>query len=81
MLAVPELAGVKLELQLAAVLFFCDRLQLVGLRLPDTPLEDRLTVPVGTAAPWGDVSATVTVQFAAWFTTTGVEHETDVTVE
>ena len=39
------------------------------------------TVPLGVVAPDELVSVTVTVQFEAWLTTTGVVQVTDVMVE
>ena len=41
----------------------------------------KLTVPLGVVAPDELVSVTVTVQFEAWLTTTGVVQVIDVTVE
>ena len=54
---------------------------MVGLTDPDTPLAVRLTVPPGADPLDEAVSVTVTVQVEAWLTTTGVEQESDVTVE
>ena len=54
---------------------------MVGLTDPDTPVAVRLTVPLGAVAPLEAVSVTVTVQFDAWFATTGVEQDRYVAVE
>jgi hypothetical protein len=79
---VPDDDGVNVTPQLAVEDVADRKLQLVELKLPETPLVNvNPTEPVGTVAPTEDVSDTVAVHVEGWFTTTGVEQETLVAVE
>src|SRR2546421_3051 len=57
MVAVPEAVGVNVEEQLPLT-----SVQLGGLNVPEAPLTEKVTVPVGVLVGAGDVSATVAVQ-------------------
>lgn len=58
-----------------------DRVQGEPVKLPATPVELNVTVPVGVmGVPEAEVSDTVAVQVEAWLTTTGLLHDTVVEV-
>ena len=79
--AVPEADGAKITPQLATEDVPDRKIQLVELKLPETPLAKvKVTLPVGVVATV-EVSVTVAVQVEAWSTTTGLEQETLVVVE
>lgn len=79
---VPDADGVNVTPQLAVEDVLDRKVQLVELKLPETPLVNvNPTEPEGVVAPTEDVSVTVAVHVEGWFTTTGVEQETLVPVE
>ena len=79
--AVPEADGANTTPQLATEDVPDRKIQLVELKLPETPLAKvKVTLPVGVVATV-EVSVTVAVQVEAWSTTTGLEQETLVVVE
>jgi len=79
--AVLDADGVNITLQLAVGDVPDRKVQLVELKLPETPLARvKVTEPVGVVATV-EVSVTVAVQVEAWFTTTGLEQETLAAVE
>jgi len=58
-----------------------DRVQGEPVKLPATPVDVKVTVPIGViGVPEEEVSATVAVQVEAWLTTTGLLHDTVVDV-
>ncbi|SRR6266704_5916612 len=79
--AVPDADGVNITPQFAVEEVLDRKVQLVELKLPETPLARvKVTEPVGVVATV-EVSVAVAVQVEAWFTTTGLEQETLVVVE
>jgi hypothetical protein len=59
-----------------------DRVQtpFAGVKLPEAPPFENVTVPLGLVAPVAALSVTVAVQTEWWFTTAGESHETLVLV-
>jgi hypothetical protein len=75
-IAVPEVVPVNCTAQLPLA-----SVQLVGVKLPVTPVCVKLTVPVGVVEPAPLASATVAVHVVAWVTVTALgTHDTVVNV-
>ena len=74
-MTLPETDPVKVTEQVPP-----DRLHELGLREP-APIDENVTVPVGTIPVPMSVSVTVAVHVEATLTRTGLAHETDVLVE
>jgi hypothetical protein len=76
MFAMPVVEGVKVTEQLPVT-----NVQLVALNSPETPLPEKLTVPVGVLADPGDPSETVAVHVDCLLSARLLgEHTTDVLV-
>src|SRR5947209_16990459 len=80
MLAVPELEGVNVLVQVAVpAVVPAANVQVV--KVPVTPVTAKVTEPVGvTTVPAVVESVTVAVQVDPWLTTTGLAHVTAVVV-
>jgi hypothetical protein len=69
-LAVPIVDAVNVEVHVADAVLDAPRVQVV--KVPVTPVCDKLTTPVGVTKVPDPVSVTVTLQVEPWLTTTGL---------